>query len=264
MKKKSWFTVGQVHPRVFALAEFSHWEKVVSYLVVGKRHAILFDSGMGYADLLAMVATVTPLPVTVFLTHGHWDHIGSVHKFEEIYLFNHPFETDLLSSGFSSNTIEELVDPNLFDKPFTPRSFTAPGIRQYHKIHDGETVSFDTITVTCIHTPGHTPGSACYKVDPFDILVTGDTIYSGPLYANLPESNLQDYAMSVNKLARTVTSKMVLLPGHNAIHEKPSLVGKVAAGFCEILAGKPKTSDIKGRRCYGFGSFSVLTMGTAN
>ncbi|HPR77857.1 MAG TPA: MBL fold metallo-hydrolase [Candidatus Limiplasma sp.] len=44
-------------------------------LLAGNREALLFDTGYGLADLLQAVRTITPLPLNVVLSHGHYDHI---------------------------------------------------------------------------------------------------------------------------------------------------------------------------------------------
>jgi glyoxylase-like metal-dependent hydrolase (beta-lactamase superfamily II) len=106
----SWFTVSQLHPQVYAFAEFSHWEQVVSYLIVDKHRAFLVDTGMGYASIDEEVKKITSLPVTVLLTHTHWDHIGGLHEFESASVFNHSFELAQLKKGFSSKEVPELHD----------------------------------------------------------------------------------------------------------------------------------------------------------
>ena len=45
-------------------------------LVIGKERALLFDLGIGADDFGAAARTLTDLPLTVILSHGHIDHIG--------------------------------------------------------------------------------------------------------------------------------------------------------------------------------------------
>ena len=71
-----WFTIIKIRPHVYAFAEFGHFEKVISYLVVAKSQALLFDTGLGYRSIHKAIRTITKLPITVFLTHSHWDHVG--------------------------------------------------------------------------------------------------------------------------------------------------------------------------------------------
>ena len=51
-----WFEVYRVDPDVYAIYEPRQWQEVISYLVVGRERALLFDTGMGIADIGAVVA----------------------------------------------------------------------------------------------------------------------------------------------------------------------------------------------------------------
>src|SRR5688572_5957336 len=106
--KKNWFTVTQVHGNIYAFAEFCHWEQVVSYLVLDSSQAFLIDTGMGYWSLKDEVKKLTSLPVTVLLSHAHWDHTGGVADFTNVHVFDHDFEKHSLKNGFHSTTIKEL------------------------------------------------------------------------------------------------------------------------------------------------------------
>lgn len=51
-----------------------------------RKASVLLDTGWGYGDLKAVVASITDLPVTVVLSHGHPDHVGGASQFEQAYL----------------------------------------------------------------------------------------------------------------------------------------------------------------------------------
>ena len=48
-----WFEVYKVSGGTFALLEPSHYEEVISYLILGNERAILFDTGMGVGNIQA-------------------------------------------------------------------------------------------------------------------------------------------------------------------------------------------------------------------
>ena len=48
--------------------------------------AALIDTGMGVADIAAVVRSLTDLPVIVTSNHAHWDHIGGNELFDEIWI----------------------------------------------------------------------------------------------------------------------------------------------------------------------------------
>ena len=64
------YTVTQVFPGIWRI-ENSH---VFMDLIVGTHHALLWDTGYGYADLNEVIRRITPLPLYVVNSHGHLDH----------------------------------------------------------------------------------------------------------------------------------------------------------------------------------------------
>lgn len=60
------------------------WEPagVASSLIIGKKKALLIDTGYGYGDLKAVVESLTDLPVQVVNTHCHLDHAGGNYQFQ--------------------------------------------------------------------------------------------------------------------------------------------------------------------------------------
>ncbi len=213
--KKNWFSVTQLQTNVYALAEFSHWEQVVSYLVLDKTQAFLIDTGMGYASIRKCIANITNLPVTVLLTHSHWDHIGDIQDFKNIQLFNNTFEIDNLKKGFSSEKIEELCKKELFSNGFVPKKYVVEGTESIKLFTDSEIIQSNSFSIQVIHTPGHTPGSVCFYIKELHSIFTGDTLYPGPIYVQLEESNLQDYTKSIAKLHTLLDKNVSIFPGHN-------------------------------------------------
>ncbi|MFZ5844883.1 MAG: MBL fold metallo-hydrolase [Patescibacteria group bacterium] len=259
MHKTSWFTIKRVHAQVFALAEFHHWEKVVSYLVLGSTKAVLVDTSLGYGDIKEVVRKITSLPIQVLLTHGHWDHLGGVGNFSSIAIYNDTFDKNLLLSGFKSAQIRELREKKYFNEPYQPKEYAVKGLRKFTALEEGEIIDCGDLHIQVIHTGGHTPGSACYLVKELNIICTGDTIYPGPLYAHLPESDLIQYAVSVKKLKKLANKNTIFFPGHNATICNWELLARINTAFDSILSGRAKGIVIGNRKEYSFGGFSILT-----
>src|SRR4051812_10767484 len=57
-----WFEVYKVAPQTFAIYEPHQSEETISYLIVGRDRALLFDTGMGIGDLRKVVTALTKLP----------------------------------------------------------------------------------------------------------------------------------------------------------------------------------------------------------
>src|SRR6266446_5821166 len=80
-----WYEVYKVAPAVYAIYEPHQFEETISYLIVGDKQALLFDTGMGISDLRKVTAALTRLPIVVLNSHTHNDHVGGNWQFETIY-----------------------------------------------------------------------------------------------------------------------------------------------------------------------------------
>jgi len=97
----------------------------------------------------------------------------------------------------------------------------ADGVRKVTGISDADIVKVDSgdklkvgdVEVEFLHTPGHTPGSQCFRIK--QALVSGDTLFiDGCGRVDLPGSNPEDMYHSIQKLA-SLPDDTILLPGHN-------------------------------------------------
>src|SRR5580765_2946871 len=80
-----WFEVYKPAVGVFAIYEPHQSEEVISYLIVGEKKALLFDTGMGISDIKKVVAELTGLPIIVLNSHTHDDHVGGNWEFTDVY-----------------------------------------------------------------------------------------------------------------------------------------------------------------------------------
>ena len=80
-------------------------------------------------------------------------------------------------------------------------------------VSSGDKLAVGDIEVEFLHTPGHTPGSQCFRVK--HTLISGDTLFiDGCGRVDLPGSNSEDMFRSLQKLAE-LPDETILLPGHN-------------------------------------------------
>src|SRR5215467_7926492 len=80
-----WFEVYKPARNVFAIYEPHQSEEVISYLIVGERRALLFDTGMGISSIKKAASELTKLPIVVLNSHTHDDHVGGNWEFTTIY-----------------------------------------------------------------------------------------------------------------------------------------------------------------------------------
>ena len=135
----------------------------------------------------------------ILLTHGHFDHVGSVLQVVEktgcaLWLCRPDFtmpENPAFPWLFTLRE-EQLSNPNFFE--------------------DGDTVTLAGLTFRVIHTPGHSMGSVCLELE--DVMFTGDTLFAGTCgRTDLPGSD--PYAMENSLIRlRDLPYDRTLYPGH--------------------------------------------------
>ena len=72
------------------------------------------------------------------------------------------------------------------------------------------------IKVEVLHTPGHTPGSMCFRLDAAPVLFSGDTLFPGGAGATkFPGGDFPTIIESIeDRLFRPLSSDTIVLPGH--------------------------------------------------
>lgn len=136
------------------------------YFIKGEDGYILIDSGTK-AD--AVEASMKELSIAasdvkyVLLTHSDYDHVGALGLFADAPIYISEDEVQMLDGTTERN-------PKSYNK--LPVQVELSNIIT---LTDGQEIQLDEYTVTCIKTPGHTPGSMSYLVGD-QYLFTGDAV----------------------------------------------------------------------------------------
>lgn len=137
----------------------------------------------------------------IILTHAHFDHMGALDQIKEFTkapIVIHDEENGALS------------DKNL-NLSFAFRS-PNPESEADIIVKDKDTLPFSNDKLTFIHTPGHTKGSMCIKIN--DILFSGDTLfYLSMGRVDFPGGNMNEMSQSLAKLM-TLGDDTIVYPGH--------------------------------------------------
>ena len=80
-------SVTQIAPNLYCISEFY---LVNAFLLVGEEKAVLFDTGCGIGTIREICERITEKPITVMLTHGHFDHSGGLYQFTDCDVYMHP------------------------------------------------------------------------------------------------------------------------------------------------------------------------------
>ena len=130
----------------------------------------------------------------VFLTHGHYDHVGGVtslrRKFPDIPVYLHPEDAGK-------------------DDRLTPTAHLGP----LTLWREGDVVPLGNLKIEVLHTPGHTPGSVCLRCR--DALFTGDTLFAGSMgRVDFAGGSGEDMMASLKRLG-ALEGDFRVFPGHN-------------------------------------------------
>ena len=173
------------------------------YLVGSKstREVALIDPAWDIDALLTHINEKDLKLTSVLVTHYHPDHIGGG------------------MGGHSIEGIAELLEKDPV-KIFVHK-LEAEGVKKVTGVSDidlnivesGDHLTIGENDIEFLHTPGHTPGSQCFKVN--NNLVSGDTLFvQGCGRVDLPGSNSEDMFHSLQKLS-ALPNETILYPGHN-------------------------------------------------
>jgi len=237
---ETWFEIHKVAPGVFAIYEPHQSEEVISYLIVGTKQALLFDTGMGIADIRLVVRRLTSRPVVVLNSHTHDDHVGGNWQFEFVYGMDTDF-TRANAKGSSKDAQAEIAPGEIcgdLPKNFNPKTYATKPWKISRFIHDGFRINLGGRTVEVIATPGHTPDSISLLDRANGLLFTGDTYYPAAIWLFRPETDFAAYRASIAKLAALAPQVKMVLGAHNVPVAQPSVLEKLVTAFDAVRAGK--------------------------
>jgi hydroxyacylglutathione hydrolase len=201
-----YFAVEDLGDGTFAIGEPRYYQQNYSYLIVGTTRAILFDSGSGTRDISGVVTNITNLPVTVIVSHLHFDHLGGIAPFEHVAMIDLP-ET-------RADVSAELFAPSRYEYMGFVDSRVAPSFRVSEWLVPGATMDLGGRSLRILSTPGHTPSSVALFDAANRRLFIGDFIYPTTLYAFLPGASLSAYQATAQMLLRILPADTVLWTAH--------------------------------------------------
>ena len=256
-----WFEVYQPAFKVFAIYEPHQYEEVISYLIVGEKRALLFDTGMGISDIKKVTSELTTLPILVLNSHTHNDHVGGNWQFSTVYGSDTEF-TRNNALGSREDAQAEIASDQIcgaLPPGFDPKTYQTRAWKIMAFMHDGDKFDLGGRTLEVLATPGHTPDSIALIDRANGLLFTGDTYYPAPIWLFRPETDLVAYAASIRRLAGFEPDLKLVLGAHNIPVASPPVLRKLVAAFEKVRAGKiPATPDSPGKVRYQTDGFTFL------
>jgi glyoxylase-like metal-dependent hydrolase (beta-lactamase superfamily II) len=181
---------------------------------------LVIDGGLGLVPLRPMLDE-EPGRTTLFIaTHGHRDHVGSAHEFEQVMA--HTLEVSQIetaaddlpldvrrwsedmhesfeSQGYTCRcglmTALPVAGFDLNAAHATPATVTRP-------LAEGDVIDLGDRAFEVLHLPGHSPGSIGLYDRRAHALFSGDAIYNGPLLSMIEGCDLAAYCATLERLLR--------------------------------------------------------------
>lgn len=236
-----WFARERIDHRITRLWE-PHVARVFQcniWHVRGRDRDLLIDAGMGLSSLKRAIASLIDKPMIAVATHSHLDHVGSLHEFSHRLV--HPLEVrglgqpedfpvlcsthwpqglraDLQQAGYDvpDCLIDALPEPG-----FAPLTFRTPPTSATQLLNEGDILDLGDTAFEVMHLPGHSPGSIGLWELTTGTLFSGDAIYDGPLLDNFPDSNIEDYIQTMQRLKALPVS--IVHAGHDPSFDRHRL-----------------------------------------
>ena len=252
---QSWFRVYALPGNVYALFENRQSELVISYLILGEKSALLWDTGLGIGDLRACAEALTKLPITVLNSHNHPDHIGGNARFDRVMCYDIDSAVERLTRGYSHEELEGFIVPEEIIEPpsgFPGDSFCIAGKAPTATVKDGQKIDLGNRELEVIYTPGHNSSCITLIDERNGLLFTGDTWYPGPLYAFNDDSSMADYLESMRKIENVIREKNIrwVYCSHNAILPDTEPVFETTDFLEDVIKGKLAYTVEDGLRFY--------------
>jgi glyoxylase-like metal-dependent hydrolase (beta-lactamase superfamily II) len=146
--------------------------------------AVLLDAANEHERLLELCERLGVR--TGLETHGHWDHIQAV-----------PAVRD---AGYEVGvTAEDAEMLEAYD----------------YLLEDESVIEVGDLRLHTLLTPGHTPGSICFRLQTAPILFSGDTLFpGGPGATGFPGGDFDKIIESIDRRLFVLAPDTLVLPGH--------------------------------------------------
>ena len=166
--------------------------------------AAIVDPAWNVPAILNRASLLGVTITDILLTHSHHDHINGIDQL----LSQCDAEVHLLKSE-AAFWGADLVRPSLH--------------------HGGDRIEIGKTEVEILHTPGHTPGSACYRIG--DDLVTGDTLFVfGCGRCDLRGGDPEQMHTTLKRFRDELPDSIVIYPGHHYAKQATSTLAEELQG----------------------------------
>jgi hydroxyacylglutathione hydrolase len=169
--------------------------------------AIVVDGGDDAPQIASILEQHKLKPKYLIHTHAHFDHIGALGELRDRAGGEgllHPEDRPLYAMLAQQARWVGL------GATFAPTTLDGD-------LEDGLVLRAGDVAITCLHTPGHTPGSTSFavEIDGATRLLSGDTLFRGSVGRwDLGGTSLEDIVRSIRAKLFAYPDGTIVVPGH--------------------------------------------------
>ncbi len=167
----------------------------------------VFDPGFSPEPLIDLLNSDGWNLEKVIFTHAHLDHIAGADELLRIYP-----EAEVL---IHEEEFSYPQDPKLNLSIMAGRNILGP--KPDRGLLDNEIIGEDLLSCKVIHTPGHSPGGACFYFEDEGFLIAGDTLFNGSVGRyDFPTSDGENLFKSIRNKILPLPDNTRVFPGHGS------------------------------------------------
>ncbi len=200
------------------------------YLVIGSKEAVLIDTGCGFAGLKEMVEALTELPVSVILTHGHFDHASGAGLFERVYM--HSVDKELYQKHCTQACRKLFLGEAAAALPM-------PSMKaEMLPLTDRQVFDLGEVHVEMVHVPGHTGGMMMALIQEDEAMIFGDACGVSVLLVEDESTSVSKYRAALRRVRAEYAGKYRrVLRNHGTFESSCAILDEVIACCDDILQG---------------------------
>jgi glyoxylase-like metal-dependent hydrolase (beta-lactamase superfamily II) len=209
--ESDWFEVSYVESKTYVIEEPISSEGNVSYLILGDNRAIMFDTGTGEnppvdgSKIEHIIDQLSPLPVTLLLSHFHYDHNQNIGEFDWVAFPDIP----LLQSLVGADSLYDFTNDDLIVGNYPSQVLVNEWLSINTDIDLGGRV------IQLVNVTGHSAESIAIIDKTNKLAFMGDFLYNGELFIFDP-SDLEAYEESADHLISVLDSDYRLFGAHGS------------------------------------------------